>query len=261
MTVQPSNLINQLIKLLGISISKSIKESELTKRKILVAAKNEFAEKGFNGARMSSIATKAGVNQALLHYHFESKENLYQNIFHMGLGEDIKGITNKIRDELKSWEAPAEKELAAMLYLITAGHIATHDEELNRIMAREIADGQRYFHDFARLYMFPRISLMEEFIKNGIRSGTFEISNPLLFAISIISFVADYVHGEAVIKGTDWYNQLYRDKKKTLYNHVLETSLKALSPRGKEIPIPVLSKKEIAVLDAFIDEISGLFKI
>lgn len=241
-------------------MSRSVKESEQTKRKILVAAKNEFAEKGFNSARMSSIATKAGVNQALLHYHFESKENLYQNIFHMGLGDDIREMTTKIKDELKSWNAPPEKELAAMLYLLCTGHIATHDDELNRIIAREIADGQQYFHDFARIYMFPRIALLEEFIKTGIKSGVFEISNPLLFAISIISFTADYVHGEKVIKGTEWYNQLYRDKKKILYNHLLETTLKALTPAGRIIPAPELSKKEISILDSFVNKITELFQ-
>lgn len=241
-------------------MSQNVKKSEPTKRKILVAAKSEFVEKGFNGARMSSIAAKAGVNQALLHYHFENKENLYQNIFHMGLGDNIQEMTIKIKDEIDSWNAPPEKKLAAMLYLLSAGHIATHDEELSRIITREIADGQQYFHDFTRIYMFPRIALLEEFIKTGVKSGVFEISNPLLLAISIVAFTADYIYGEKVVRGTEWYNQLYRDKKKILYNHLLETSLKTLTPAGRTIPTPELSKKEISILDSFVNEITELFQ-
>ncbi len=242
-------------------MSRNIKESEQTKRKILVAAKSEFAEKGFNGARMSSIAMKAGVNQALLHYHFESKENLYQNIFHMGLGEDIKEITTRIKKEIQSWDVSIEKQLAAMIYLLVSGHIENHDNDLNRIIAREIADGQKYFHDFARTYMFPRITLFEEFLKDGIRLGIFEISNPLLFAISLVAFVSDYVHGEDVIRETRWHRELYKDKKKTLYNYLIETTFKTLSPSGKTITPPELSKSETSKLDAIVNEITELYQI
>lgn len=45
--------------------------------KILRAAEAEFAQKGFDGAGMKALATRAGVSQSLLHYHFGSKDQLY----------------------------------------------------------------------------------------------------------------------------------------------------------------------------------------
>ncbi|MBW2621470.1 MAG: TetR/AcrR family transcriptional regulator [Deltaproteobacteria bacterium] len=48
-----------------------------TETDIIMAAMEEFAEKGFFGARMQAIADTAGVNKAMLHYYFRSKENLY----------------------------------------------------------------------------------------------------------------------------------------------------------------------------------------
>ena len=48
-----------------------------TRSKILDAAVQEFSRNGLAGARMDQIATLAGVNKALLYYHFDSKENLY----------------------------------------------------------------------------------------------------------------------------------------------------------------------------------------
>ncbi len=45
--------------------------------RILDAAEQTFAEDGFAGAGMKSIAVRAGVAQGLLHYHFENKEGLY----------------------------------------------------------------------------------------------------------------------------------------------------------------------------------------
>ncbi len=51
-----------------------------TKDKIIEAAKATFHEKGFEGARMQEIADACGVNKALLHYHFQSKEKLFKAV-------------------------------------------------------------------------------------------------------------------------------------------------------------------------------------
>ena len=47
---------------------------------ILAAAEIEFAEAGFEGAGMKSIATRARVSQGLLHYHYGNKERLYAEV-------------------------------------------------------------------------------------------------------------------------------------------------------------------------------------
>jgi AcrR family transcriptional regulator len=52
-----------------------------TEEKILEAAKNVFVNKGMEGARMQEIADEAGINKALLHYYFRSKERLFEAIF------------------------------------------------------------------------------------------------------------------------------------------------------------------------------------
>src|SRR5437667_10962453 len=47
---------------------------------ILAAAALEFAARGFAGARVDRIARRAGVNKAMLYYHFKSKERLYRTL-------------------------------------------------------------------------------------------------------------------------------------------------------------------------------------
>ena len=49
-----------------------------TEKRILETAKRVFLQKGLDGARMQDIANEAGVNKALVHYYFRSKENLYK---------------------------------------------------------------------------------------------------------------------------------------------------------------------------------------
>jgi len=48
---------------------------------ILAAAMDVFIEKGRHGATMQEIADRAGINKAMLHYYFRSKENIYGRIF------------------------------------------------------------------------------------------------------------------------------------------------------------------------------------
>ena len=52
-----------------------------TEQRILDAAHAVFLRRGTAGARMQDIATEAGVNQALLHYYFRSKERLAEAVF------------------------------------------------------------------------------------------------------------------------------------------------------------------------------------
>jgi TetR/AcrR family transcriptional regulator len=55
-------------------------EQESTREKIKAAAFEEFASRGYDGARMQEIANHAGVNKAMIHYYFQTKENLFRTI-------------------------------------------------------------------------------------------------------------------------------------------------------------------------------------
>jgi TetR/AcrR family transcriptional regulator len=56
---------------------------KLTEAKIFEAATEVFVEKGMDGARMQDIANQAGINKALLHYYYRTKEKLFTTVFEM----------------------------------------------------------------------------------------------------------------------------------------------------------------------------------
>ncbi len=57
-------------------------ETELsTEEKILKAAEEVFMRDGYAGSRMQDIADVAGINKALLHYYFRSKDKLFEKVF------------------------------------------------------------------------------------------------------------------------------------------------------------------------------------
>ena len=45
------------------------------------AARKVFSRKGMAGARMQEVADEAGINKALLHYYFRSKQQLFEGVF------------------------------------------------------------------------------------------------------------------------------------------------------------------------------------
>lgn len=54
--------------------------SQDTETRILQAAEKEFFEKGYIGARTTSIAEAAGVTHTMLHYYFRTKDKLFEQI-------------------------------------------------------------------------------------------------------------------------------------------------------------------------------------
>ena len=56
-------------------------KNEQLEAKILQTAEELFLEKGFDATSTTDIARKVGCNQALVHYYYRTKENLFFQIF------------------------------------------------------------------------------------------------------------------------------------------------------------------------------------
>jgi TetR/AcrR family transcriptional regulator len=81
-----------------------------TEDKILEAAQTIFIQKGMDGARMQEIANEAGINKALLHYYFRTKQKLFEAIF--------SKVFNQIFPDIRSLifsEKPFEERLGAFV--------------------------------------------------------------------------------------------------------------------------------------------------
>ena len=63
-------------------------------QQILEAAEQEFLEKGYDGARTTSIAKAAGVTHAMLHYYFRTKEQLFERIIDKKMSEMVPLMTH-----------------------------------------------------------------------------------------------------------------------------------------------------------------------
>ena len=104
------------------------------KGRILEAAKKEFAEKGLEGARMEAIAGRAGVNKALLHYHYSSKENLYKEVLVQHSLFDAK-LINRLAEYATTVKLSPPEKLYIGIYLLINIHFEAMDEEFRKIIS------------------------------------------------------------------------------------------------------------------------------
>lgn len=71
-----------------------------TEEKILQAAEVEFIKNGHAGARMQEIANRAGINKALLHYYYRSKDKLFAQVFKIAITKFIPKIGKMLESDI-----------------------------------------------------------------------------------------------------------------------------------------------------------------
>ena len=105
---------------------------------ILKTAMEVFVEKGWHGTKMQEIADRAGINKALLHYYYRSKEKLYTKIFEYLVWKNIGEAIRIFNTEMN---LPFEKYLK--------NFISAYIDMLNKnpripfFLLRELTDGAK----------------------------------------------------------------------------------------------------------------------
>jgi len=80
--------------------------------RIVTAAREEFAKRGFAGARIEQIARRAGVNKQLLFYYYHSKRGLFQAVLGQAAGE--------LEGALAALASPAGRPLERLHHALAA---------------------------------------------------------------------------------------------------------------------------------------------
>ncbi len=114
--------------------------SDTTREKILEAARLEFAELGLAGARVDRIAEHAGVNKAMIYYHFKSKDELYGCV----IDEFQQRAMSLIRQDLSASFTFEEFLRAAVERHAT---LIGNRPDVRSILMRELANPDRQFLD------------------------------------------------------------------------------------------------------------------
>lgn len=138
-----------------------------------------FANQGFEGTSVEQITARAGVNKAMVSYHFGGKGGLYNEIL-SAIFSDAYRRFRAIRES----SAPADERLRD--FIQTFADLATMSPALPSMVLREALSGGLHI-DAKLLPQFLEIfRLVQEIIDQGIEDGTFAAVNPYLAHVSLL---------------------------------------------------------------------------
>ena len=133
------------------------------KQKILTAAKQEFVTYGFKGASIKRIAERADLPRANIHYYFENKDDLYQQLL-----SEILTVWNSSYDTLNS-EHSAKESLTD--YIRAKVMYSKEDPDASRIFASEIIHGapqlKSYLSDEFKQWVQSKVTVIQGWIDDG----------------------------------------------------------------------------------------------
>ena len=145
-----------------------INDPEGTKRNIIEVATEEFASKGFSGARVDDIAARTKTSKRMIYYYFGSKEGLYLAV----LEEAYSGI-RRAEATLDLERLPPEAALGTIVGF-TFDYYNKHPEFVRLVMNENILNGAYV----SRSKVIQRlnnavISALGDLLARGQQEGTF----------------------------------------------------------------------------------------
>lgn len=150
-------------------------------REALVAAGTElFAERGYDGVPVTAIAQQAGVNKAMINYHFGGKRKLYLAIVSATFEEIIMRV-----ERLADSPRPAPEVLRELIAAV--GEVATRRHpHFCSMMLREVVAGGKHLE--LELIDKPAriLGAVQRIVARGVRDGDFRPVDPVLTHLSLV---------------------------------------------------------------------------
>src|SRR5262249_23546768 len=112
-----------------------VNDPEGTRRNIIDIATEEFASKGFSGARIDDIAARTKTSKRMIYYYFAGKEGLYIAV--------LEAAYRRIREIEAALNLAQERPEQALRTLIafTFDYQNAHPEFVRLVMSENILDG------------------------------------------------------------------------------------------------------------------------
>jgi TetR/AcrR family transcriptional regulator len=162
------------------------RDAEATRAALLNAARELFAERGFDGTRTQLIADRTGINKAMISYYFKGKKGLYQTL----LLEDLQATQSKLTDA-DSPDDPPAKRLSK--FLMTLSEALTHNPGMVRILVREQMSGSRNLEPRVWKQLFNFFKSVREILQEGMDCGSFRQIDPHALHLSLIGGLIYYL--------------------------------------------------------------------
>jgi TetR/AcrR family transcriptional regulator, regulator of cefoperazone and chloramphenicol sensitivity len=157
-----------------------MEDQDPTKVRLIEAAGEEFADKGFDATRIRTICDRAGANVAAVNYHFGDKEQLYvQTVLDahrcgMELGQDDAAVA----------AGPAEQLRSFIHHFLTHVLAINHPEDWrHRLMLREMLHPTSASDVLVRESIRPHFERLQQIMRQFCPDADARKLNALSFSV------------------------------------------------------------------------------
>jgi TetR/AcrR family transcriptional regulator len=156
------------------------RDAAATREALLRAGTELFAERGYDGVPVWAIAQKAGVNKAMISYHFGGKRKLYLAIVSATFVDIIASV-----ERLAESPRPAPEVLRELVAAV--GEMATQRHpHFCTMMLREVVAGGKHLDPELIDKPARMLSAVQRIVARGVREGDFRPVDPLLTHLSLV---------------------------------------------------------------------------
>lgn len=190
-----------------------------TEERIKEAARTVFMRKGYDGARMQEIADEAGINKALLHYYFRSKNKLFGEIFHDAFNQLVPRIGEIIGSVL-----PVRQKLE--YFIDNYIDFMMKHPYLPAFVIQEINRNPDYilehFKGFSEFPKKVQLMLEEEARLGNIRPVNARQLITNIISLCLFPFIARPILSQIIFGGDqDTYDAFLEERKREVAEYVL----------------------------------------
>ncbi len=150
-----------------------------TRLAVFAAAANAFSRRGFDGVVVDDIARAAGVNKAMIYYHFEDKLALYREI----VCEMLRDAGTHVTAIADQPAAPADK---MSRFIATFVALADRRPYFPTLMMREMAEGALHLDADTLVLMRAVFLAFGRILAEGQQTGVFRQVHPVLAYMSVL---------------------------------------------------------------------------
>lgn len=196
-------------------------KNETTEEQILDAAKYVFQAKGMDGARMQEIADKAGINKALLHYYYRSKQQLFEAVFKNAFLLLAPQLNTILNDDSTIEEKVENFSFNYISFIVKHPYLPNFIiQELNR--------NQDFILKLKENKLFPNLDKFKKQVNTEVENGIIKpISAEQLFinilALNIFPFVAKPLIMAFTNVDSKAFGQLMEERKKEVASFIINS--------------------------------------
>ncbi|MFZ2738170.1 MAG: TetR/AcrR family transcriptional regulator [Burkholderiaceae bacterium] len=202
----------------------AVRTSEQSRARILQAARQEFANNGFGGARVDQIAASAGINKRMLYHYFGNKDDLF--------GAVLEANYAHKRDSERALALEKDEPSEAIRKWVTLSwnYYLMHPEFLSLLNSANLHLARHVRTSAAVKKMrMPFVKMMAAILDKGASQGVFRVGvDPVQLYISIAGMSYFYLSNQYTLSATFGRSLLSPRAKKERLAHMIDVVLSFL---------------------------------